>query len=211
MKHPSSRQLFAYWTKQRGERPAPERGDIDPAAIRHALGDIFILAADFIEDQRFRLAGTRVCALFGRELKGESFGSPWAVSCKGEFRAMLAQVIGDNAGLVAGVGGRNAQGDAIDLEMLLLPLAHRGHARVRAIGVLAATELPYWIGDKPIKELTLGTVRHIGGELDASIAPAAHMATLIAGDTANPGDGRMKRGFMVYQGGRSVPPNERAG
>jgi hypothetical protein len=211
MKHPSSRQLFAYWTKQRGKRAAPERGDIDPAAIRHALGDIFILASDFVEDQRFRLAGTRVCALFGRELKGESFSSPWAISCKQQFRAMLAEVTSDNAGLVAGVAGRNAQGDAIDLELLLLPLAHRGHARVRAIGVLAATELPYWIGEKSIKELALGTIRHIGGELDAPIAPVAHMTSLTATDLAGPTEGRMKRGFMVYQGGRNTPPNEKAG
>jgi hypothetical protein len=211
MKHPSSRQLFAYWTKQRAERPAPDRSDIDPAAIRHALGDIFILAADFVEDQRFRLAGTRVCALFGRELKGESFGSPWAASCREQFRAMLAEVTGDSDGLVAGVSGYNAQSETIDLELLLLPLAHRGHARVRAIGVLAATDLPYWIGEKPIKELTLGTVRHIGGELDTPIAPAAHLTGMIASDVAGTGEGRMKRGFRVYQGGRSVPPNEKAG
>jgi hypothetical protein len=211
MKHPSSRQLFAYWTKQRGERPAPERGDIDPAAIRHALADIFILAADFVEDQRFRLAGTRVCALFGRELKGESFGSTWTLSSRQQLRGVLAEVTSENAGLVAGVAGRNAQGDAIDLELLLLPLAHRGHGRVRAIGVLASNELPYWVGEKPVKELTLGTVRHIGGELDAPIAPAAHMTALIAGDTAGQAEGRMKRGFMVYQGGRSIPPNEKAG
>jgi hypothetical protein len=33
------------------------------------------LAADFVGELRFRLAGTRLCALFGREVKSESFRS----------------------------------------------------------------------------------------------------------------------------------------
>src|SRR5690348_18128600 len=48
--------------------------------IRHVLGDTFMLSADFIDELRFRLAGTRVCALFGREIKGESFTSFWGDS-----------------------------------------------------------------------------------------------------------------------------------
>ena len=58
MKHASTRALFEYWNEKRGNRPAPEREDIDPIAIRHALGDTFMLAADFVNEQRFRLAGT---------------------------------------------------------------------------------------------------------------------------------------------------------
>ena len=40
-----------------------------------------------------------------------------------------------------------------DLELLLLPLAHVGHARIRALGVLAPMATPYWIGAKPVAEL----------------------------------------------------------
>ena len=43
MKHPSNRELFDYWNKRRGERLAPERADIEPAAIRHVLGDTFVI------------------------------------------------------------------------------------------------------------------------------------------------------------------------
>ena len=42
MKHPSNRELFDYWNERRGERLAPERADIEPAAIRHVLGDTFV-------------------------------------------------------------------------------------------------------------------------------------------------------------------------
>ena len=45
MKHPSNRELFEYWNERRGTRLAPERADIDPAAIRKVLGDTFVLEA----------------------------------------------------------------------------------------------------------------------------------------------------------------------
>jgi len=205
MKHSSSRDLYAYWNAQRGNRPAPERNDVDPAAIRHSLSDVFILSADFVEEQRFRLAGTRVCALFDRELKGESFGSLWSEASREHMGALMANVVEEKAAIIAGVTGRNVEGDPIELELLLLPLAARGHARIRAIGVLAATDLPFWIGSRPLKELMLGTVRHLGGGLDSK--PRRFAAQL---------GGQLRRGFMVYQGGAAnpaptPPPAGRAG
>ena len=58
MKHPSNKDLFAYWNKQRGERLAPSRADIEPTDIRHVLGDAFVLATDSAGNYSFRLAGT---------------------------------------------------------------------------------------------------------------------------------------------------------
>src|SRR3954471_5022016 len=69
MKHPSNRELFEYWNLRRGERLPPERSDIDPGAIRKILGDTFVLEMSGINNPVFRLAGTRLCALFARELK----------------------------------------------------------------------------------------------------------------------------------------------
>jgi len=61
MKHAASRELYAYWEERRGQRPAPERADIEPGAIRAALSDTFILELDAGDGHSFRLAGTRVC------------------------------------------------------------------------------------------------------------------------------------------------------
>jgi hypothetical protein len=44
MKHPASREFFAYWDGKRGDARAPDRGDIEPAALRELLGDIFVLS-----------------------------------------------------------------------------------------------------------------------------------------------------------------------
>ena len=76
MKHAASRELYTYWQALRGRRPAPQRAEIEPGAIRHVLSEAFIVALDRGAGYPFRLAGTRVCALFGRELKGESFLEP---------------------------------------------------------------------------------------------------------------------------------------
>ena len=156
-----------------GQPPAPERGDIDPTEIRHALGDTFMLAADFVDQLRFRLAGTRVCALFCREIKGEAFAEIWDVaSRKADQRAHDAMVEEEHVGAVAGLIAHTEEGDVAELEMLLLPLAHSGHARIRALGVLAPTVPPYWLGAQPVAGLELVTVRHIGPEPKGRARPA---------------------------------------
>jgi hypothetical protein len=191
MKQSSTRELFAYWTRQRGQRRAPARSDIDPAEIRHALGDIFILA-DVADEQRFRLAGTRMCALFGRELKGEAFASLWSEASAQQCRDVLLDVVSEQHGFAAAATGRNAGGDTVDLELLLLPLAPQGVTRVSAIGALVALETPFWIGARPVAALELGTVRNLDG---SAVRPGTRVFA------ASQGGGRMRRGFMVYQGG----------
>ncbi|HEY4983034.1 MAG TPA: PAS domain-containing protein [Pseudolabrys sp.] len=202
MKHPSTRALFDYWNERRGNRPAPERADIDPAAIRHALGDTFMLAADFVDELRFRLAGTRVCALFCREIKGEAFPALWSEESRKGIEDLLTIVTNETLGAVAGLTGRTADGSEADLEILLLPLAHLGHARIRALGVLAPIVPPYWLGEKPLVELELGTLRHLGADLESFGAP--HFAP-------SPEGGRLRHGFVVYSGGREAPSGERTG
>jgi hypothetical protein len=203
MKHASTRALFTYWNERRGNRPAPERGEIDPAAIRHALGDTFMLAADFVDELRFRLAGTRVCALFCREIKGEVFSAPWSPTSHERIEDLLSIVINETRGAVAGVTARAADGSQVDLEILLLPLAHVGHARIRAMGVLAPIVPPYWLGEKPVVELELGTLRHIGPEME-TLGSAQFTASSLE-------NVRLRHGFVVYSGGRETSSGEQTG
>jgi len=202
MRHPSTKAVFDYWNKQRGTRAAPERADIDPIAIRHALGDTIMLAADFVDQLRFRLAGTRVCALFCREIKGEAFTGLWNETSRDLVQELLGIVVSEQVGAVAGLRGHAADGDVVELELLLLPLAHSGHARIRAVGVLAPTRAPYWLGEKPVTELELTTLRHIGQEAMPESAPEFGRRT--------PKGGRLRHGFVVYNGGREEP-GERTG
>src|ERR1700737_5252614 len=99
MKHQSIRELFAYWHNLRGSRPAPERGDIEPVAIRNLLADVFILSLEPHAGHPFRVAGTRVCALFGREIKGESFLDLFSHDARGEVRDLIAIIAHESVGI----------------------------------------------------------------------------------------------------------------
>lgn len=201
MKHASTRAVFEYWNRQRAHRPAPQRSDIDPAAIRHALGDSFMLAADFADQPVFRLAGTRVCALFGREMKGESFSALWTEDGRKPIEDLLAIMDVEAAAAVAGLVGRTEDGNATDIEMLLLPLAHTGQARIRALGVLAPTVPPYWLGFTAVETLEIVGLRHIGPEVKSRHASFGQV----------PAKNHLRHGFVVYSGGRETPSGDRTG
>ena len=149
LKHDSTRKLFDYWNRRRGRRRAAARSDIDPTDIRDALPDAFMLSADFTDEIRFRLAGTQVCALFGRELKGESFKSIWSNTSRNQVDAILTSVIDEDEVLVAGVLGRTEDGAEVELELLLLPLARHERSRIRALGILAPLTRPHWLCERP--------------------------------------------------------------
>jgi hypothetical protein len=194
MKQASSRELFGYWAARRGKRAAPERGEIEPSAIRRALGDVFILEFDRGAGHPFRLAGTRVCALFGRELKSESFVNLWDEETRGQVAQLLAVVADEISGVAAGVKGRTGEGWTQDLELVLLPLMQRGDTHTRMIGALTPFNAPFWLGVSQLGPLTLGNVRHLDPAREMSTA-----ARLVAGT-----QGPARRAvFTVHEGGRA--------
>jgi hypothetical protein len=194
MKHPSNRELYAYWDRQRGGRLAPERADIEPSAIRQLLGDTFVLAADGNPNYPFRLAGTRLCALFSRELKGASFLQLWERAGQTAMRELLSVVMEEKTAVVASVIAATAEDSmlAVNMEMLILPLAHESRSEARVLGAMAPMTVPYWLGVKSVSPLRLGMFRHIGAVSDA--VPSAPRLVAAAG--------RMRHGLVVYQGGR---------
>ncbi|MDB5362685.1 MAG: hypothetical protein JWO51_3982 [Rhodospirillales bacterium] len=73
--YPELVRVLAYWHRQRGDRFAPARADIDPADLveslsRITLSDVFRRgdALDF----RYRLAGTEICTAHWRDPTGEA-------------------------------------------------------------------------------------------------------------------------------------------
>lgn len=193
MKHRSSQILFAHWNEKRANRAAPERGEIDPAGIRAALGDTFILAFNPLTEHPFRLAGTRVCALFGRELKGGAFTDLWSDASLPIAR-LVATAADESIGVVAGVIGESADGRTVELELLLLPLRHCGQSHLRLIGSLTPMTTPYWLGVTKLVALTLGDHRFVG---QRSLPRQKVMAI-----PALAGGSRVRRGLVVYEGGR---------
>lgn len=172
MKHPTSRLLHAYWDRLRGERAAPERSEIEPGEIRTLLADSMILEIDAASRAAtVRLAGTRVCALYGRELKGAPFAGLWggpdaeppgAGTRDAEVRGLVETVSGDTAGIVSGLTGFTERDEAVELELLLLPLRHRGKTQARMLGALSPALIPSWLGHRPIVRLETKSQRVLG-------------------------------------------------
>ena len=149
MKHAASRELYAYWQEKRGTRPAPERTEIEPGAIRGVLADAFVLALDRGASHPIRLAGTRMCALFGREIKGESFLDLWASTNRPTMEGLLSILSDECTGTVAGASGRNENGELGRARTVAAPAQH-SPADIRARHRRAGTAQYFVVaGDKP--------------------------------------------------------------
>src|SRR5271165_5193753 len=130
MKHPSSREFFAYWDGKRGDARAPDRSDIEPGAVRELLGDIFVLSYDSDAGYPFRVAGTRISALLGRDLKDQSFSGLFAAESRGEIEDVIGYVAEEMLAAVAGVTATSQNGSVAHLELLLLPFCPRAHTPI---------------------------------------------------------------------------------
>jgi hypothetical protein len=198
MKNAASHALFTYWDTIRGDRLAPERSEIEPGAIRTVLADTFMLDVEADGTHPFRLAGTRVCALFGRELKDTPFSNLWRSpdnALGAEGGALVNAVCDETRPIVGGVAGRTFDGDELELELLMLPLRHRGRTHARVLGCLSAAHLPPWFGLTPLESLRIVSLRIIRGTPRLE-APADAAGTSLVGN---------RRGHLrVFEGGLTV-------
>ena len=182
MKHPSSREFYAYWDEKRGGARAPDRSEIEPGAVRDLLGDIFVLSCDSAAGYPFRVAGTRVCALLGRDLKDRSFSALFSGDSRREIEDIIACVAEEMLAAIAGITATSEDGTTAHLELLLLPFNNRAHAPISLTGVLAPFE-----GDLgTIRDFKVTSWRYL--HRPQKLVPRALRKLAIA------------RGFMVYEG-----------
>jgi hypothetical protein len=162
MKHPSTRDFFAYWDQKRGSSVAPERGELDPGEIRHLLGDTFVLSCDHDAGFPLRVSGTRLSALLGRDLKGESFIALWSQGSRQGVADLIDIASEEHIGAVAGVTAHVDDGSPVHLELLLLPFSRHPHTPINLTGTL----VPLTVSVRPcgtaLGALSLTTWRHVG-------------------------------------------------
>ena len=182
MKHPSSREFFAYWDAKRGDARAPDRSDIEPGAVRELLGDIFVLSYDNDAGYPFRVAGTRVSALLGRDLKDASFSALFTEDSRREIEDIITYVAEEMLPAIAGVTAASDDGKTAHLELLLLPFNNRAHAPISLTGLLA----PFEDDLGTISDFKVTSWRYL--HTPQKFVPRALRKLAIA------------RGFMVYEG-----------
>jgi hypothetical protein len=183
MKHPSNREFFAYWDGKRGDARAPDRCDIEPSAVRELLGDIFVLSYDQDAGFPFRVAGTRVCALLGRDVKDKSFSALFGPESRGEIDDIITYVCEEMLPAIAGITAISESGATAHLELLLLPFNNRAHAPVSMTGLLA----PFESDLTELGDFKLTSWRYLHPPAQ-KLVPRALRKLAIA------------RGFMVYEG-----------
>ena len=166
----------------RGSASAPDRSDIEPSAVRELLGDIFVLAYDAEAGYPFRVAGTRVCALLGRDLKDESFSALFTAQARHEIEGMIAAVAEETLPAIAGLTATSESGATAHLELLLLPFSARAHAPISLTGVLA----PFETDLSRLTDFSLTSYRYL--HRPEKLLPRAIRKLQVA------------RGFMVYEG-----------
>lgn len=205
MQHATSNQLFKYWNEVRNGRFAPNRFEIEPSRIAEILPDVFILECPDNATYRFRLAGTRICATMGHELRGVNLLDYWTPNEREAVQNLLHNVAQDGAGAVIAFECHNANMDSVAFELFVLPLVHGDGTVTRMLGSLCALEQQYWLGETAISRPKLTSFHLIWpdlkpnlGEITQIEAPAAATPTATAEEA--------RRRFRVLEGGLSGRP-----
>ncbi|MBX3582657.1 MAG: PAS domain-containing protein [Rhizobiaceae bacterium] len=211
MKQDGSIALFQYWNRLRGQRAAPKRTEIEPADIKSLLADTFILERDMRGKAIFRLAGTRLCATYGGELRSLSFTSLWIKRDQGLMDRLIMGVFDQQNAIVVSFQGHSRNQRTNPFEMVVLPL-NGGVDSPRCIGIILPVEKPFWLGADPILEGAVASARPIQADQEAIFlqnraaidVPALSPAYLGDERGEDPSAGtRRIRHLVVYDGGRT--------
>lgn len=157
MKHASNRDFFAHWEQARGRSLAPDRASFSPDALGTLLADAFVASRDATGGFSFRVAGSRLCALAGRDLKGEAIASLFDSTAQSELAEIMAVTADESLPTVAGLAGTYPTGETCAIELLLLPFAYQAEHSASLTGAFAIFEQP----PLPLPPLHLVSWRHI--------------------------------------------------
>jgi hypothetical protein len=144
---PELRQMQAYWQSLRPGVDIPDRADFDPRAIASLLEHCLLLERIAPGQARIRLAGMRVNALMGTDLRGMPLFSLIAPGTRDRFRPMVEAVFARPAVVTLHLESeRGLMRGNVSGQMALFPMRGRhGHIN-RALGVIVtegeSTRLP---------------------------------------------------------------------
>jgi hypothetical protein len=163
LEHHGISELFLYWNRLRAGRPAPKRSEIEPMDIRSTLADTFILENGLREDATFRLSGTRVCAIFGRELKNFTFYSLFCATDLSIVRRLIQSCFNEKSVSVISFEGTSKDRRTLSFDCIFLPLDSESESQ-RLFGAMFAKEKPFWLGADIIVDCKVTSVRVVDAD-----------------------------------------------
>ncbi len=202
----TTKAIYRHWSAVRGNRDIPNRRDIAPAALQHFLPDLFILEQQPGGGVSFRLAGTRLCMLFGRELRTTGFERLFPADQRPRTLRICQNIMNQRtpAILHADAYGRSVQ--ATPVEIALLPMTSHTSRADRIFGAFCplATVQPL---DLPLRHLLPKLVEAVPKALedldDAAPLPATPATSVVAVRRHDLGQAvRRVLHLKVFDGGR---------
>ncbi len=205
MRQRTSQLLFQYWNAVRGERLAPERFDIEPAQIAAILPETCILERDESGGGLFRLAGTRICDNYGRELRGLHLHDLVAADDRSTLGAVMTEVTERGAAGLLDLTATAVDGRDVMFEALLLPLLHLSGTITRYLGSISPVDPPVWLGTEKLTpgRLASHAVVWPDGRPHAVLAGSSQQSPLVPSLVGARVVRVDRRQFRVVQGGRS--------
>jgi hypothetical protein len=201
MKQRTLQILYAYWDGLRAGRVAPLRLEIDPSRLGAILPEIFLLERADAATYCYRLAGTRLCEMFGAELRGSNFLDGWSAPDRAVLAGDLRLTCDQGAATLLTMEASADSVRRVELEALLLPLMHANTLAGRVIGAMSPMTSPHWLGHDHLFEKHL--LRHEliwpNGRPLSDVAPGAEEPLFAPATAATKGD---RRAFRVLDGGR---------
>ncbi|WP_199287271.1 PAS domain-containing protein [Rhizobium chutanense] len=157
-------EIFDYWNRIRGAADAPLKSQVEPSAVPHLLQSLFILETREAGNIGFRLAGTRICDLFGRDLRGERFSSLWANGQDADIERTAMGVMDHAMPALFNATGYSTVGHQASFEIIMMPLRSPHGACDRLLGAIAPTASASWLEIVPLEFLALDRSRLLPGK-----------------------------------------------
>jgi hypothetical protein len=200
MKQKTTQLIYGYWNELRRGRLAPTRLEIEPSRIGGILAETFMLEKTATSAFCYRLAGTRLCEIFGSELRGTNLLDGWAASDRALINSHLAATCEQGAvtllTLEASTGTKHVQ-----LEAILLPLIQPEGVIGRLLGAMSLLSSPNWLGHEKLFDKRLISAETVWPE-GRPHALRERARNLPLADTAARTAAMKWRNFRVLEGGR---------
>jgi hypothetical protein len=146
MRHAVSNEIYTYWRGLKKDGCPPERSAVEPGAIRGVLADTFVLDFDPTRGFPLRICGSKINAVFLKELRGTPFLQIWRQADRFWIESILEATADEEAPYVLLADAGPAGLAPVEIEVTLLPLRHQGATHARMLGSLSAGAGSDWLG-----------------------------------------------------------------
>ncbi len=175
MRQAAAQTILSYWQAIQPEAGgAPAHATVEPRALKSHLPDLFVVERLDRAVFAFRLAGTRLCARYGRELRDHDFVRLWPAAQQGEILTQLNHCLQSARPVVLQGAAATLDGKTVAFEILMMPLTDAEGRATRLLGAMLAAD------DRALRD---GTIL-ISQRLEASVDAAQHATVIAAPQTS---------------------------